>query len=87
MEDEKTNLRYLSPECEAFELEHERIMLINRSRGSAKKDPAASCGVFLFPMVAAQKLKPWPFHFRMRCVVLSSYQDVTVMSLPERGSA
>lgn len=29
MEDKKTKLRYLSPECEAFELERERIMLVD----------------------------------------------------------
>lgn len=29
MENHKTNLRYLAPECETFELEHERIMLVD----------------------------------------------------------
>ncbi|SKC47656.1 hypothetical protein SAMN06298214_0792 [Bacteroidales bacterium WCE2004] len=29
MEKKQTNLNYLAPECEAFELEHERIMLVD----------------------------------------------------------
>lgn len=29
MENNQTNLRYLAPACESFELEHERVMLVD----------------------------------------------------------
>lgn len=29
MENNQTNLRYLAPACKSFELEHERVMLVD----------------------------------------------------------